>query len=57
MRKIKILPGMSQDSTKWFNADITQLIESSNGNLELFGNGKCTGMKSTLGGLEYVEFR
>ena len=27
-REIKILSGMSQDSDKWFNADITQIIET-----------------------------
>ena len=56
-RKIKILPGMSLDSDKWIDANITEIIEKSNGNLELFQSGKCTGTKSTKGGLDYVEFR
>ena len=48
---------MSQDSDKWISASITDMIDDSNGNLELFGKGTCTGAKSTLDGLEYVEFR
>ena len=49
---------MSQDPDLWINADITKIIEDSNGNLDLFGSGTCTGTKSTaLDGLEYVEFR
>ena len=54
-RKIKILPGMAQNTTKWFNADITEMIESSNG--ILFSDGTCTGQNHTLDDLEYVEFR
>ena len=48
---------MSQESDKWINANITEIIEKSNGNLDLFGSGTCTGAASTLDGLEYVEFR
>ena len=48
---------MSQESDKWINANITEIIEKSNGNLDLFGSGTCTGVASTLDGLEYVEFR
>ena len=48
---------MAQNMDKWFNADITQVVESSNGKMELFSNGNCTGTSSTQGELEYIEFR
>ena len=48
---------MSQDADYWFNANITELVADSNGKMELFGKGTCTGQKQTFDNLDFIEFR
>ena len=50
-RKISIMSGMGQDPDFWFNANMTELVESSGGNLEFFEYSSCIGETGTTGAL------